>query len=121
MTMQLGVGAHMIGKWCNRFIADWIKGLYDEVQTGTPSMVEDGAMVELITKTLTRKPKAATHWSVRAVAKDTGTARAPSIACSSSSACNLAAVAASSSRPIPSLSRSCATWSGFISTRPTRP
>ncbi|MET4037740.1 hypothetical protein ABIC08_008437 [Bradyrhizobium sp. RT9b] len=37
-------------------------------------------MAELITKTLARKPKAATHWSVRAIAKETGMPRAPSIA-----------------------------------------
>jgi hypothetical protein len=38
-----------------------------------------------ITKTLARKPKAATHWSVRAIAKETGIAKSTSIACSSSS------------------------------------
>ena len=32
-------------------------------------------MAELITKTLARKPKAATHWSVRAIAKETGIAK----------------------------------------------
>ena len=48
---------------------------------------------------------------MRAIAKETGIARAPSIACSSSSDCNLTAPAASYFRPIPSLSRSCATWS----------
>jgi putative transposase len=33
------------------------------------------AVAELITKTLVRKPKAATHWSVRAVAKENGIAK----------------------------------------------
>jgi putative transposase len=37
-----------------------------------PRTVEDEAVAELITKTLARKPKAATHWSVRAIAKETG-------------------------------------------------
>ena len=32
-------------------------------------------MAELITKALARKPKAATHWSVRAIAKETGIAK----------------------------------------------
>jgi hypothetical protein len=32
-------------------------------------------VAELITKTLARKLKAATHWSVRAIAKETGIAK----------------------------------------------
>ena len=64
---------HTIGKWRKRFIADRIEGLYDEMRTGRPRTVEDEAVAELITKTLARKPKAATHWSVRAIAKETGT------------------------------------------------
>jgi putative transposase len=47
-------------------------GLYDEMRTGRPRTVEDEAVADLITKTLARKPKAATHWSVRAIAKETG-------------------------------------------------
>jgi putative transposase len=72
---QLGVGPHTVGKWRNRFIADRIDGLYDEMRTGRPRTIEDEAVAELITKTLTRKPKAATHWSVRAVAKESGIAK----------------------------------------------
>jgi hypothetical protein len=49
-----------------------------------------------------------------------GLPRAVSIVCSSCSVCNLTVAAALSSRLIPSSSRSCATWSGFILTRPTR-
>jgi hypothetical protein len=41
------------------------------MRTGRPRTVEDEAVAELITKTLARKPKAATHWSVRAIAKET--------------------------------------------------
>ena len=72
VATRLGVGPHTIGKWRNRFIVDRIEGLYDEMRTGRPRTVEDQAVAELITKTLARKPKAATHWSVRAIAKETG-------------------------------------------------
>jgi putative transposase len=72
VATRLGVGPHTIGKWRKRFIADRIEGLYDEMRTGRPRTVEDEAVAELITKTLARKPKAATHWSVRAIAKETG-------------------------------------------------
>lgn len=75
VATRLGVGPHTIGKWRNRFIADRIEGLYDEMRTGRPRTVEDEAVAELITKTLARKPKAATHWSVRAIAKETGIAK----------------------------------------------
>jgi putative transposase len=66
---RLGVDPHTIGKWRNRFIADRIAGLYDEMRSGRPRTVEDEAVAELITKTISRKPKAATHWSVRAGAR----------------------------------------------------
>ena len=72
VATRLGVGPHTIGKWRKRFIADRIEGLYDEMRSGRPRTVGDEAVAELITKTLARKPKAATHWSVRAIAKETG-------------------------------------------------
>jgi putative transposase len=75
VAARLDVGPHTIGKWRNRFIADRIEGLYDEMRTGRPRTVEDEAVAALITKTLARKPKAATHWSVRAIAKETGIAK----------------------------------------------
>jgi putative transposase len=75
VSTRLGVGPHTIGKWRNRFIADRIEGLYDEMRSGRPRTVEDEAVAELITKTLARKPKAATHWTVRAIAEETGIAK----------------------------------------------
>jgi AraC-like DNA-binding protein len=42
------------------------------MRSGRPRTVGDEAVAELISKTLARKPKAATHWSVRAIAKETG-------------------------------------------------
>ena len=65
MAPRLGVGPHTIGKWRKRFIADQIEGLYDEMRTGRPRTVEDEAVAELITKTLARKPKAATSSTTR--------------------------------------------------------
>src|SRR5882762_3953024 len=75
VSTRLGVGPHTIGKWRNRFITDRIEGLYDEMRSGRPRTVEDEAVAELITKTLACKPKAATHWSVRTIAKETGIAK----------------------------------------------
>ena len=75
VATRLSVGPYTIGKRRKRFIADRIEGLYDEMRSGRPRTVEDEAVAELITKTLARKPKAATHWSVRAIAKETGIAK----------------------------------------------
>src|SRR6195256_833727 len=75
VATRLGVGPHTIGKWRSRFISDRIEGLYDEMRSGRPRTVEDEAVAELITKTLARKPKTATHWSVRAMAAETGIAK----------------------------------------------
>ncbi|MCP1920248.1 transposase-like protein [Bradyrhizobium sp. USDA 4532] len=33
VATRLGVGPHTIGKWRNRFIANRIEGLYDEMRT----------------------------------------------------------------------------------------
>src|SRR3981189_1424457 len=75
VATRLGVGPHTIGKWRSRFISDRIEGLYDEMRSGRPRTVEDEAVAELITKTLARKPKSATHWSVRTMAAETGIAK----------------------------------------------
>ena len=75
VATRLGVGPHTIGKWRKRFIADRIDGLYDEMRTGRPRTVEDEAVAELITKTFVRRHQAATRWSVRAIAKETGIAK----------------------------------------------
>src|SRR5262245_39562864 len=74
VATRLGVGPHTVGKWRNRFIAGRIEGLHDEVRSGRPRTVEDEAVAELITKTLARKPKAATHWSGPRIAKENGIA-----------------------------------------------
>jgi putative transposase len=75
VATRLGVDPHTIGKWRNRFIADGINGLYDEMRTGRPRTVDDMAVAELITKTLACKPKAASDWTVRAMADETGIAK----------------------------------------------
>src|ERR1700747_927603 len=75
VATRLGVGPPPVGKWRNRFIAGRIEGLHDEMRSGRPRTIEDEAVAELITTTLARKPKAATHWSVRAIAEETGIAK----------------------------------------------
>src|SRR4030088_2561092 len=70
VATRLGVGPHTIGKWRNRHNTDRIEGLYDEMRAGRPRTVEDEAVAELITNLVACKPKSATHWAVRAIAKE---------------------------------------------------
>jgi putative transposase len=68
---ELGIGPHTVGKWRNRFVAERLAGLYDELRSGRPRTIEDEAVAELVAKTLASKPTAGTHWTVRAMAAET--------------------------------------------------
>jgi putative transposase len=72
VAADLGVGAHTVGKWRNRFITHRLEGLYDELRSGRPRTIEDEAIAELLIKTLAGKPKTGTHWSVRTMATEAG-------------------------------------------------
>jgi transposase len=61
-----------VGTWRNRFIAERLEGLVDEPRPGTPRTVTDADVERVVTRTLETKPKAATHWSTRGMAKATG-------------------------------------------------
>jgi hypothetical protein len=43
------------------------RGLYYDMRGGRSCRIKDEAMAELIIKMIAGKPKAATHWSVRAI------------------------------------------------------
>lgn len=66
---ELGIGAHTVGKWRERFARDRLDGLSDEPRPGAPRTVSDEAIAELIQKTLETTPPDATHWSVRTMAR----------------------------------------------------
>jgi putative transposase len=38
-AVDLGVGAHTVGKWRNRFITHRLAGLYDELRSGRPRTI----------------------------------------------------------------------------------
>jgi putative transposase len=72
VAANLDLSPHTVGKWRNRFVAERLQGLYDEMRSGRPRTVMDEAVATLISKTLASKPEAATHWSVRSMADETG-------------------------------------------------
>jgi putative transposase len=60
-------------KWRGRFIEQRLGGLYDELRPGKPRSIDDEQVAQLINKTLHTKPAdGSTHWSVRAIAAETG-------------------------------------------------
>src|SRR6516165_6663021 len=61
-----------VGKWRRRFVQHRLAGLYDELRPGRPRTLEDERIAALLKRTLSRKPPAGTHWSLRQAAEASG-------------------------------------------------
>jgi len=61
-----------VGKWRRRFVDHRLKGRFDEDRPGASRSVTDDKVEAVIVKTLEEKPRDATHWSTRSMAKATG-------------------------------------------------
>jgi putative transposase len=61
-----------VGKWRRRFLERRVPGLYDELRPGRPRSIEDEQVAALLKRTLTRRPKAGTHWTIREAAQASG-------------------------------------------------
>jgi transposase len=72
---DLGVTRQTVGRWRTRFIESGVDGLLDEPRPGAPRTITDAAVEKAVTLTLETKPKDATHWSTRSLAKRTGLSR----------------------------------------------
>ncbi len=68
---KVDLTATVIGMWRKRFLDQGLMGLYDEAKPGGPRSITDEQVAGLIRKTLHKKPKNGTHWTCRAVAKET--------------------------------------------------
>jgi len=69
---RLGIAKPTVGKWRQRFVEHRLKGLNDDPRPGPPRKISDEDVERVVTKTLESKPKNATHWSTRSMAKATG-------------------------------------------------
>lgn len=76
IAAKVGVCAATAGTWRHRFAQSRMDGLYDEPRPGAPRAIGDDEIAATIRKTLETRPKGATHWSLRTMAKEI--ARAPS-------------------------------------------
>lgn len=69
---MFGVSQPTVGMWRERFRTAGLAGLGDLPKPGAPRTVKDGQVAGIVRRTLQTKPKSATHWSTRAMAKEAG-------------------------------------------------
>jgi transposase len=72
IAAKLDICTHTAGVWRARFAGDRLDGLYDEPRPGAPRQIGDDEIAATIRKTLEARPKGATHWSLRTMAKAVG-------------------------------------------------
>lgn len=72
VAQRVQVIPHTVRKWRQRFIEQRLDGLLDAPRPGQPRKITDAKVEEVLTMTLERKPREATHWSSRLMAKATG-------------------------------------------------
>jgi transposase len=72
VASDLGVCAHTVRKWRERYARDRFAGLTDAPRSGAPRRIDDIAVAAVVTRTLEAVPADATHWSRRSMAKACG-------------------------------------------------
>ncbi len=75
VAKKLRMTPQTVGRWRRRFVADRLDGLYDEPRPGTPRKITDEQVEAVVIRTLESKPRGATQWSVRSMAKASGLSR----------------------------------------------
>ncbi|MCZ7565570.1 MAG: IS630 family transposase [Fimbriimonadaceae bacterium] len=69
---RVKVSAPAVSNWRKRFREQRLAGLHDALKSGRPRTHDEERIAQLLNRALVRRPKAATHWSVRTLAEDTG-------------------------------------------------
>jgi len=72
IAQSLRTTRETVGRWRRRFLAKGVDGLLDEPRPGAPRKISDKDVEQVITLTLESKPKNATHWSTRGMARHYG-------------------------------------------------
>jgi transposase len=71
---RVSAAPNTVGKWRRRFAERRIDGLLDEPRPGAPRQIGDDEVAEIVRLTLEARPRDATHWSLRSLAKTVGLA-----------------------------------------------
>lgn len=71
IARQLGGKHHTVSHWRKRYVTGGVGALADLPKSGRPRTIDDERVAGLLNKVLHSKPKGRSHWSVRAVAKET--------------------------------------------------
>lgn len=72
VAKRLSIDPHTVRKWRRRFIANGMIGLLDAPRPKESLRLSDQKIAEIVKTTLETKPKGATHWSTRMLAKEAG-------------------------------------------------
>ena len=72
VALKVGVSEPTVCTWRERFRKERLTGLGDLPRAGAPRTVEDEQVAQIVRATLHTKPKSATHWSTRTMAKQFG-------------------------------------------------
>jgi transposase len=75
IARDLKLTKQTVGKWRARFLIRRLDGLLDEPRPGAPRSITDAEVERVVVRTLETKPKDATHWSTRSLAKAAGLSR----------------------------------------------
>ena len=77
IAAELGVDRLLVGRWRKRFAEQGLAGIEkDAPRGGRPRTARVAMEAKIIEYTTQKKPKNATHWSCRTLAKELGTSRA---------------------------------------------
>src|SRR5881296_2467150 len=72
VAVEARVTRQTVGRWRRRFVAKRVAGLLDEPRPGAPRKITDEHVEQVVRLTLESTPRAATHWSTRAMARRCG-------------------------------------------------
>lgn len=72
---RVNLSPQMVCKWRKRYLQQGLPGLHDELRPGRPRSVLDEEVAMLVRRTIETKPPDGTHWTIRAMAKDTELSR----------------------------------------------
>ena len=72
VAIALRLNRTTVKRWRSRFMTKRLDGLLDEPRPGAPRTISDAEVERVIARTLETKPRDATHWSTRSMARELG-------------------------------------------------